>query len=160
MADELLDAKRWPGVERAYDFVLPSYTLLVSRFEAADTRLTNVMTLASSLTLGIPLFAKSINPDLSFRSPWFVGAVVVFVIAIVIGFAGRVGGTLTLPDPAALYERWLEKPEWQFKKDAIYFAGQHFEANAKVIHAKNRVSLALASLLAVEFLLLVAWIAP
>lgn len=56
------DEERWPAVRRAYDFVLPSYQMLASRFEAADTRLTVIMNLAATLTLGAPLLAKSIRP--------------------------------------------------------------------------------------------------
>jgi hypothetical protein len=34
------DEQDYPGVNAAYELVVPSYTWLVSRFEAADDRLT------------------------------------------------------------------------------------------------------------------------
>jgi hypothetical protein len=133
--------------------------MLIGRFEAADSRLATVMTLASSLTLGAPVFAKTIRPQIQFGSPWFISAVVVFVIATVVGIFGRIRGTLTLPDPSVYFERWLHKSEWEFMKDAVYFAGEHFAANAEVVHQKSRTSLIVVGLLAVEILLLVSWVA-
>jgi hypothetical protein len=55
MAEREINEEEWPGVRAAYDFVIPSYALLISRFEAADTRLTTLLTLTASLTLGGPL---------------------------------------------------------------------------------------------------------
>jgi hypothetical protein len=52
----------WPSVETAYHFVLPSYQMMVSRFDAADTRLTALLTMTSSLTLGAPILARAVDP--------------------------------------------------------------------------------------------------
>jgi hypothetical protein len=153
------DEKRWPSVRRAYDFVLPSYTMLASRFEAADTRLTVIMNLAATLTLGAPLLAKSIRPQISFSSPWFVTAIVLFVIASVIGISGRVRGSLILPNPGVMYRKNLHKREWTFMKDEIYFAGVNFDANAKTIRRKGNVTLTVAILVGLEILALVGWVA-
>ena len=65
---------KWPAVDRAYDFVLPSYQLLATRFEAADTRISALLTLTSTLTIAVPIFAKNVQPGISFASPTFCWA--------------------------------------------------------------------------------------
>jgi hypothetical protein len=149
----------WPAVDRAYDFVLPSYQWLLTRFEAADTRLTTLINLATSLTLAVPLFAKAIRPEISFTSRWFLGGILLFVLAVVAGLVGRLRGELWLPHPTEIYNRNLRADEWTFKKNALYFAGEHFAHNAKQIDAKARSAVLVAVLLALEVLLLVRWLA-
>lgn len=64
-----------------------------------------------------------------------------------------------LPDPKRLYEHSLHETEWAFMKNAIYFAGQHFDENAKTVRRKGNVTLTVAILFGLEILALVAWIA-
>jgi hypothetical protein len=132
---------RWPAVALAYEFVIPSYQLLAGRFEAADTRISAGLTIASTVTLGTPLFAKAVRPDVSFESPPFVLAIVAFVFVASIGLIGRVRGCLTLPDPMSHYCENLHQSHWEFKRDAVYFAGKHFQMNAEAIRKKSNVSL-------------------
>ncbi len=158
MSDETRrPVEQWPGVSVAYEFVLPSYTWLVARFEAADTRLTVLLTLAATLTIGVPVLAD--RQGISFSSAWFLVAIVSFFLGTLVGLVGRVYGTLKLPDPMLLYERSLHKSEWDFKKDAIWFAGEHFAGNRKAVRQKGNAAAALAGLLALEIICLIFWIA-
>lgn len=154
-----IDETQWPAVIRAYDYVLPSYQLLAARFESSDTRLTVVLNFVSSISLGVPLLARAIDSNVPFRSRWFVAAMALFVIASIVGLAGRTYGRLTLPDPMMVFEKHLASSEWQFKKDMLYFAGQHFERNREAVRRKGNLSLAVAALLVLEILCLVIWIA-
>ncbi|MDO8567691.1 MAG: hypothetical protein Q7R57_03135 [Dehalococcoidales bacterium] len=52
------DTSKYPAVELAYEFVKPSYDVMVSRFEAANFRIQNLLTWAITplfLWLGRPL---------------------------------------------------------------------------------------------------------
>ena len=152
------DETRWPSVPEAYGLVLPSYQFLVTRFEAADTRLTTLLTFAATLTLGAPLFAKNVRPELEFNSPVFVSALAFFVAGSVAGLVGRVSGRLLLPNPNVLYQRWLHKTTWEFKKDLIAFAGAHFAHNANAINRKTRYAVVLGVCLLFEIVAFVAWL--
>jgi len=145
------DEAKWPAVKVAYDFVMPSYTLLVTRFEAADTRLTILLTFVATITLGAPVFAKTMRPDIQFLSPWFVAAVGAALLSI--GIAGRVRGSLILPNPAVVFRESLQESEWSFRKNAIYFAGQHFEKNAWAIRVKGIHAAVSAGFIVIEILL-------
>lgn len=149
----------YPGVHRAYDFVLPSYQWLLARVESADNRLASVMTTASTLTLAAPVFLRTIRPDLSFSSPWFLGALGCFGLLVALATIGRLRGTLALVHPAKLYDLSLHESEWEAKKNAVYFAGQHFAHNRSVVATKARYGLVAALLLALEVLAFVAWLA-
>ena len=154
-----IDLKQYPSIEVAYGFVLPSYQLLTGRFEAADNRLGALMGMGSTLALGAPLFAKTIRPDISFGSPWLIGALAIFGVITFLGLLARIRGVLILPNPRLLHETGLGKPELEFKADAIYISGQHFEHNAKAINDKGDWAIALTTLLAVEVCLFIVWIA-
>jgi hypothetical protein len=153
-----LEAK-FPAVGAAYDFVLPSYTFLIARFEAADTRLTTLLTLTATLSLGAPILAGSIRKDISFLSAWFLAAMVMFLASVILGLVGRVSGRLKLPDPMVIFTKSLHHPEWEFKKNAIAFAGQHFAANSEAILRKGNAAACVAALLVVEIACLICWIA-
>jgi hypothetical protein len=144
--------EKWPSI-------LPSYHLLTSRFEAADSRIVSLITMASSVTFAAPILARSVRPDLSLSSPWFVSALVVFGVIVVGGLVARIKGVLTLPNPGVIYETALTKPDWRFKADAIYFSGQHFDANARAINAKGNWSIGLTALVVIEVVLMMAWMA-
>src|SRR5437660_1283893 len=82
--------EKWPGVEAAYDFVIPSYNFLVNRFEAADTRLTMLLTFGATITLGAPILGKAVQPASNFASAWFLLALASFMVSVVIGLIARV----------------------------------------------------------------------
>lgn len=148
----------WPSIDTAYGFVLPSYQLLTSRFEAADSRLGSLMTTAAALTVAAPAAARVVNPFVAFDSPLFLGAAGLFVVLMTCGLIARITGSLTLPNPRIIHETALAKPEWKFKADALSISGQHFDDNARVINAKGNWSIALTVMLLIEVLLLVAWL--
>jgi hypothetical protein len=156
---QLTDEEKWPSVDVAYGFVLPSYQLLVGRFEAADNRIASLMTLASSVMVAVPILARAVTPDISFRSPWFIAALVVFALIMVCGLVARIKGVLVLPNPGIIHATGLSKPEWKFKADALHISGQHFDANARAINAKGNWSIWLTALLALQIVWLVAWLA-
>ena len=149
----------WPSVKVAYDFVLPSYSLLVSRFEAADTRLTTLLTFAATITLGTPILGRSIHPAIPFASGWFIAAMCLFMLSVTVGLIARVCGTLTLPNPAVIYRESLHETEWSFRKNAVYFAGQHFNSNAEAVRTKGNLAVVAAALMIVEIVSLLLWVA-
>lgn len=150
---------QWPSIHEAYAFVMPSYQWLVARFEAADTRLTALLTFVAPLTLGVPVLARMVRPELSFTSPLFLVALVAFVLAAAVGVTARVSGHLVLPNPGFLYEHTLHESPLEFQKNALYFAGQHFTANAHAIDLKSRCAAVVLVAFLVEILAFIAWVA-
>jgi hypothetical protein len=58
-----------------------------------------------------------------------------------------------------IYEKSLGWTEWEFKKNAIHFAGEAFDKNKKTVETKGHITIAMTLGLLVEVALLTAWIA-
>jgi hypothetical protein len=149
----------WPGVPRAYDFVLPSYTWMNARLEAADSRIQTLMTFMSSITLAVPAAAHMVRGNITFGSRWFLGGISAFVLSMVLGLATRAWGGLTFTAPGVLYDKWLHLSESEFKRRAVYWAGQHFDRNVAVVNGKGRIVTVMSALFLIETLLLITWLA-
>ena len=143
----------WPGVKLAYDFVLPSYQWAITRFEAVDSRIQTLQAFIVTVTLGLPTIATFIVKNIQFTSWWFIMACILAMTAVVIGVIGRSWGGITLVHPNILYEKWLHREEWEFQKDMLYFAAEHFEENASLVNWKGR----LITIMTILFLLEVSW---
>src|ERR1051325_8587555 len=89
----------FPAIDDAFTFVVPSYQWLMQRFEAADNRLTALLALLATLTLGAPVFGRAVRPTIAFDSFWFLLAMLCFAIASGVGVAGRAHGRLILANP-------------------------------------------------------------
>jgi hypothetical protein len=157
-SDARSEQDQWPAVETAYGFVLPSYQLLAARYEAADGRLTALITVATTITLGTPMFAKAIRPAVTFGVPVFVLAMAFAVTALIVAMAGRARGRIVLPNPGVLYRKSLAETDWTFKKNAIFYAGQHFDANAATVARKHLYETIASTLLTCEAFALIIWL--
>src|SRR5437870_4973286 len=101
------DAAEYPGVQFAYDYVLPSYDWMLQRVQAAENRIQAVQVFATSFTFGVPAFAKVLNPALSFSAGRFVLAMLAFVVLMILGAITITRSGLKLANPNVFYERWL-----------------------------------------------------
>ena len=149
----------WPSVQWAYEFVKPSYDWLQNRFDAVNRRIEFLLTFSSSITLATPVFIKALFTDVNFGSLWFKFAIGIFILTAAVGVWGRIYGGLKLVSLQKLYNEWLDYSEWEFKKNAIYFAGEHFEYNRIQINRKANFSIIMSILLILEVVFIVIWIA-
>jgi hypothetical protein len=148
----------YPGVEWAYDYVVPSYTWMLTRLQAADTRIQAIQGFAVTFTFGVPAVARALNLSISFSAGRFYLAILCFALLMIIGTVAQARGSVKLANPALFYQNWLHFGAWEFKKAAVYWAGQHFEINGGLIQAKSRAAVAMTALFLVELVFLVAWL--
>jgi hypothetical protein len=104
----------------------PSYQFLLARFEAADTRLTALLTVVIGVTTAVPVFARTVASTPALDDVWFIAGLLFALVATGFGIVGRTSGTIRLVNPGVLYQTALHLDEWTFKKERVYFAGQHF----------------------------------
>jgi hypothetical protein len=157
-SEEERSEDKWPSVDLAYDIALLSYNWLQQRLDAVTKKTQFLLTTASSITLATPVFAKALLPDITFSSLWFETAICVFVLTIVVGLVGWMRGGLELLSPQKLYKESLGKSVWEFKKDIVFWAGEHFENNASLVNRRANLSIAMSVFLVLEIVLFVAWI--
>jgi hypothetical protein len=149
---------QWPALEPAQSVVFPSYQWMIARIEAADSRLHTLMSFVATVTLGLPTLGRALNSSLSFRSLWFITGSLLASIIVVLGIVARGRGGIMLPNPMSLYNTSLNLSAEDFRIDALYFAGKHFETNRHTVEWKNRVLWWMSSFFLVEIALLFGWI--
>ena len=151
------EAQRYPGVEPAFDLTVDACESIIKRLDVMDGRLQTILAFSATTTAIVPSVANS--RGLTFRSNWLYAALGLFVAQLLIGTIARSFGTIKLVRPDVLWQRWLEKDTWLFKKDYVFFAKQHFEHNAALLRRRWWLMLLISFLFFIEVLLLVVWIA-
>ncbi|MEX2446856.1 MAG: hypothetical protein WD734_05890 [Dehalococcoidia bacterium] len=150
------DHQKYPGVPFAYEFVLPSYEAMFARVEAATSRIDSIVTLSTTLTLAAPALVASVT-GAPLTSRWLYAALVVFMLLLVLAIGMRTRSVITIVSPAVLYETWLHLDEFEFKRRAVYWAGEHFEKNSRTVYRKWIVAQIVGVLFAAEAVLLAIW---
>ncbi len=138
----------WPGVEEAYAFVLPSYQWMVTRLEAADSRIQTLLAFIATVSLAMPTLLGASLDQLAVRWALALGA-----LAIVVGLVSRLLGGVMVVSPDVLWKKWTRRPEWKFKSRMLYYSAQHFRHNKKTGRRKNLAALLMTALFLAEVLL-------
>ena len=102
----------------------------------------------------------AINKNVELASVWFIAAMVAAVLTLALGIAAKIvsgSSGIWFLSPASLYDRWLHYSEWEFKKNAIYWAGQHFNANVSRINIMGWILTGMIALFSIEVILLLVW---
>lgn len=147
--------KDYPAVELAYPIAIASYENIIKRVDALENRTQNLMAFAATLTVAIP--AMTAGRGLTYRSGWFITALILFGLANIVGITSRLKGDIALLSPQRIYQTELHKLDWEFKKDAIYWAGENFAHNNNVILGRNRLVILMSIIFLAEAAVLAVW---
>ena len=150
--------EKLPGVETAYEFIIPSYQLVERRMQAADAQIRGLQAFAATLAVAATVLAGGLNRQVEFGSPWLWVALGAFVAIVVIGAIANVLGNFTFISPNRLFEDWLWRDTWQFKKDLLAFAGEDFDKNVSGVNLKGNAAILMTGLFVLETVCLVVWI--
>lgn len=154
--DTITLEQTYPSVELAYPLAVASYEVAQKRGEALDNKLQTLTAFIATTTLALAVLIVPRN--LSLRSGWFVAAIIVALLAVVIGLYARFSGYLVTLDISALYNDYLGHSEWEFKKDFIYYAGINFDTNTALINKKGHCASIIAALFIIEAVLVLVWV--
>jgi hypothetical protein len=148
--------QEYPSVELAYPIAVAAYETAAKRLDSVDGRLQTI--LAFTVTVSVAATSIAGGRGVNFNSGWFYAAIVFFVISISIGVWARLTGNIYILKPSHLYQEWLSNPTWEFKKDMIYFAGNDFDANMKLVHLKWQCSVAITFLFVLQAVCQTVWV--
>lgn len=154
--DELKES--WPSIPLAYEFVRPSYDLMLKRFEVMEGRARGLLAIVATVIFGVPAFAKAILVNADFSAPTFYGAVAAAIMAATIGLWAQSSGKIAVYSPREIYDHVLHLGEWQFKWTAIYSAAEAFDVNERRVASKGRAMTTMTALLVLQIVLLIAWV--
>ena len=137
-----------------------SYGLMERRFEAANTRIQNLLTFAATLLLGIalPTISVAATRDVSVELTWLaLVSIGLFSATFALGLVGRWRGKITLVDPGKYNEEWLTlAPSWSWEH-LLREAGEHFDNNERVIECKGKIADFMSAGVALAAVFGVAW---
>ena len=155
--DDLSPEERWPGVYPAYDFVRASYDWMMHRLNAVESRIQTLMMFSASFTVTGPVLVALLAEEASLKSGWFVAAVALALLNLLIGAVARAYGGLKLLGVQRIYEEWLERTDWEFKRSAVYWAGSHFERNSDLVNRKSKAVTAMTLAFILEAAFMLVW---
>src|SRR5271157_1631924 len=127
---EKTNESQYPSIDLAYAFIQPSYDVMSTRFDSANARIQNILTWAIGISAAIPVFTQIMKSTIDIQSAWFFLAISAFVAIVVLGVIAQRMGGVKLTDPKALYDQYISEVPWEFKKDMLFWSGQHFHENA------------------------------
>lgn len=148
---------QFPSTDLAYQIALTSYDAMTKRLDAIDGRIQTLLAFAATTSALVPSIGA--GRGLSFASPWFIAAMILIFLAILIGSYARLGGKVNLLDPKSLYDGWLHFSEPEFKLYLIEHAAKDFEANDALLTLRWRLAVCITILFFLEAALLVVWVA-
>lgn len=145
----------YPSIKLAYPIAVESYKIAVSRFDALDTKIQNMMSFALTAFLIIPTVGNFNR--VSFNSWLFATSMFLLIVSLTISIIARKNGRVKLLDPKAIYEGWLHLPPIQFQKDLIYFAGSDFDQTISLNERKWKMNLISLTFFSVALLAGLLW---
>lgn len=147
----------WPGVHLAYDLARESYSVVAQRLDAVNARIQALLGFLATITLGAPIVVRSLDDHADFTSVWFVSAIVLSLATSLAGIVTISAGSITTIAPGTLYQKWLSYGDWEFKKNLVYWAGEHFDKNSRLVNTKGWITVALTVTFLLETGCLLVW---
>ena len=126
--------KTYPRVDLVYPIAVDSYDVALRRLDNIDSRLQTILAFIVTVSAAVPSVAA--NRGIHFKSWWFYAALAVFGVSIVLGTWARLARAPKVLNPRKALTGWLQKPEWEFKKDFISFAADDFDFNRNLVNVK------------------------
>ncbi len=148
----------YPSVDLAYPIAIETYQWAQKKKEAVNDRILKLLAFSVSLVLVAPPLIRSNVPQATFRSAWFILAIVAFLVAVILGIIASFKGKLRFIDPRHLYKEWLHLSEQDFKAAIIYGAGQDLEFNYSSMLVKRRLAIAMLLFFSLGAVLLYVWL--
>lgn len=152
--------REFPSVSDAYTFVLASYDWSLRRFDALDARLRHIGLAAVTLSVGVPVAARSLRGETGLDHAWlFIAGAALGVGVAAVALVYHTLKHLTLVSLDDLWTQNLHKSPWEFQKDQIKFAADRQKANGKIVEARGRLAVGLAVVFTIQVILMATWVA-
>jgi hypothetical protein len=154
----------WPGLDSAYEYVRPSYEMVLRRVEVAEARARASVGFAGTLMFAAPAFVAATlgAGHRSFTSLWFIAGALAFVAVYACVVAQQIPqlvGEIQVISPRRLAtDEWLKAEPAEFKYNALRFSADNWDANRRHINLLVALATAGAVLLGLEVAFLVTWV--
>jgi hypothetical protein len=148
-------SEKFPSIDSAYEIAIASYENVTKRIDSTDGRIQTLLTFALAAYIAVPTLLK--NDVASFFSWPFITSVALLAVALGFGAYARFVGKIKMLRPKSLWDGWLHLSPAQFKLDMIFFAGEDYEANVKLLEKKWNLGIASLITFALSLVFLMVW---
>ena len=153
LAAQQFNPDDFPSLDEAYALVQPAYDSILTRFESANTRLSTMLSMTSTVAIGAPILVATALPA-QVKTESFVLSVLVWGLALVIGAWGLHFGGVHVIHPKKLGEKQLALSPETFKAYMLHWAALDFDDNLKMIEAKHTFGVVFSGLFGLGALIL------
>jgi hypothetical protein len=153
-----------PGVETAYEFVRPSYEIVLRRVDVAEARARANLTFAGTLMFAAPAFVTATlgAGSRSFASPWFIfgaGAFACVMVCLVLQQVPQVVGEVQVISPHSLVnDGYLQAEPAVVKLNLLLWAARDWETNRRHINRQITLATAGAVFFGAQVALFAVWV--
>ncbi len=151
--EQVPDEKTYPSVGIAYELAIKSYDWVIKRLELMDDRIDKLIALMTGISLALISYNKT-----DFQNCFFYYLISAYIVATIAGLKGKHSGQVKIVSPTKLFSQWLHFSQWEFKKNAIYKAGEDYDSMSKTLASKNRWFVTAIIFYMIEIILLTLWI--
>jgi hypothetical protein len=158
------DVAESPSLELAYQFVQPSYDIVLRRMDSAEARARASLGFAGTLMVAAPAFvAATLGPaNRSFVWPWFLLGALAFigVLGCVIGqqIPKIVGGDVRVIAPGGLVNQgWVHASPSEFRWNILLWAANNWDTNRVILSRVANMASVAAGLVGVQAIALAIW---
>ena len=157
------DPREYPSLDLAYEYIIPLHDWAMRRLESAERRIDNLITFVIAFTsaFGAGVIAImglfKIVPNL-FQTYAVVGAIILFILTLGIGIYTRQMGSVPLFDLKDLHSKRITEPPEQFRKSALYSAGNNIAAITSLVEKKTKFANVMLLLFLIEVIGAAIWV--
>jgi len=132
------------SIDLIYPIAVSSYEWAQKKNESLDSRIYTLLAFGAGILLVVPFQIHSNLNSANFSSASFVGSVIAFLAALIVGIVARMRVKLAQLHPQVLYEHYAALSPHEFKTQLIKHAGHDLDENREFLrHKKDQISLML-----------------
>ena len=150
--------EQYPSIDIAYDIALKSYETTMKRSDVADDGIDKLRTLITTINLAFLAWIISTAKVGAMFNAWFILSLYIYFSTIVISIIAKSANGIILVDPKIIYNKYLHFSKWEFKKNIIYWAGEHYKINGEMVANKAKYIVCIFSLFLLEVVTMGYWL--
>lgn len=155
-----MDPAEFPSAVVAFEYIQPSYSMMLAQYHQAHARLQQLGTVVPSVVLAGVAFVSQSSATPAFRSEWLIVGLLLAALSTAIAWGARFAwSTFLMPDPLKLYENHMRLDPAEFRAWAVGWAGDDFQANTHATRRLFNAALYSSLLFGFSVALLVVWAA-
>ncbi len=143
-------------LDLSYDIAIRAYETARARLDEVNRFFNIVASTSLSLALSVPILVRVLNIEKF--TWWFFFALCLFVVTYGLCAIGRLWGHLIFLHPGLIHENYQDMDDVSFKREILYWSGDHCGKNLNLIESKWRMAVGAMVTLGCQAICSVFWV--